>query len=80
LPDLILIDGGKGQYSSAKEVLDELGLHDLPMIAIAKGKLRNSGDETFFFNGKSFKFEKNDQLYSLCKDLETKRIDLQSPP
>ena len=29
LPDLILIDGGKGQYSSAKEVLDELGLHDL---------------------------------------------------
>jgi excinuclease ABC subunit C len=60
LPDLILIDGGKGQYSSAKEVLDELGLHDLPMIAIAKGKMRNSGDETFFYNGRSFKFEKND--------------------
>ena len=38
LPDLILIDGGKGQYSSAKEVLDEFGLHDLTMIAIAKGK------------------------------------------
>ena len=60
LPDLILIDGGKGQYSSAKEVLDEFGLHDLPMIAIAKGKIRNSGDETFFYEGKSFKFEKND--------------------
>jgi len=60
LPDLILIDGGKGQYSSAKEILDEFGLHDLPMIAIAKGKLRNSGDETFFYNGKSYKFEKND--------------------
>jgi len=60
LPDLILIDGGKGQYSSAKEVLDEFGLHDLPMIAIAKGKLRNSGDETFFYKGASFKFEKND--------------------
>ena len=60
LPDLILIDGGKGQYSSAKEVLDEFGLYDLPMIAIAKGKMRNSGDETFFYNGKSFKFEKND--------------------
>ena len=59
-PDLILIDGGKGQYSSAKEVLDEFGLHDLPMIAIAKGKMRNSGDETFFYKGKSFKFEKND--------------------
>ena len=60
LPDLVLIDGGKGQYSSAKEVLDELGLYDLPMIAIAKGKMRNSGDETFFYNGKSYKFEKND--------------------
>ncbi|MDA7714622.1 excinuclease ABC subunit UvrC [Candidatus Pelagibacter sp.] len=60
LPDLILIDGGKGQYSSAKEVLDEFGLYDLPMIAIAKGKLRNSGDETFFYKGKSFKFDKND--------------------
>ena len=60
LPDLILIDGGKGQYSSAKEVLNELGLYDLPMIAIAKGKMRNSGDETFFYNGKSYKFEKND--------------------
>ena len=60
LPDLILIDGGKGQYSSAKEVLDEFGLQDLPMIAIAKGKLRNSGDETFFYKEKSFKFDKND--------------------
>jgi len=60
LPDLILIDGGKGQYSSAKEVLDEFGLYDLPMIAIAKGRLRNSGDETFFYKGKSFKFDKND--------------------
>jgi len=60
LPDLILIDGGKGQYSVAKEVLNEFGLHDLPMIAIAKGKERNSGNETFFYNGKSYKFERND--------------------
>jgi len=60
LPDLILIDGGKGQYSVAKEVLNEFGLYDLPMIAIAKGKLRNRGNETFFYNGKIFKFEKND--------------------
>jgi len=60
LPDLLLIDGGKGQYSAAKFVLSEFGLHDLPMIAIAKGKFRNSGNETFFHNGKTFKFEKND--------------------
>jgi excinuclease ABC subunit C len=60
LPDLILVDGGKGQYSSAKEVLNSLGLHDLPIIAIAKGKMRNSGNETFFYNGKGYKFDRND--------------------
>ena len=48
LPDLILVDGGKGQYSAARDSLNELGLHDLPVIAIAKGKFRNSGDESFF--------------------------------
>ena len=59
-PDLVLIDGGKGQYSSARETLNELGLYDIPVVAIAKGKFRNSGNETFFHNGKEFKFEKND--------------------
>ena len=60
MPDLVIVDGGKGQYSVARETLNELGLHDIPMIAIAKGKFRNSGNETFFHNGKEFKFEKND--------------------
>ncbi len=59
-PDLIMVDGGKGQYSVARETLNELGLHDLPIIAIAKGKFRNLGNETFFHNGKEFKFTKND--------------------
>ena len=59
-PDLVLIDGGKGQYSSARSSLNELGLHDIPVIAIAKGKMRNSGNEVFFHNGKELKFEKND--------------------
>ncbi len=59
-PDLILIDGGKGQYSTARNTMNELGLHDIPIVAIAKGKLRNSGNETFFYNEKEYKFEKND--------------------
>ena len=59
-PDLVLIDGGKGQYSVARETMNELGLHEIPIVAIAKGKMRNSGNETFFHNGKEFKFEKND--------------------
>ena len=59
-PDLIFVDGGKGQYSVARETLNELGLHDIPLIAIAKGRFRNSGNETFFHNGKEYKFLKND--------------------
>jgi len=59
-PDLVLIVGGKGQYSVAREAMNELGLHEIPIVAIAKGKMRNSGNETFFHNGREFKFEKND--------------------
>ena len=59
-PDLVLIDGGKGQYSSARETLNELQLNDIPVVAIAKGKFRNSGNETFFHNGKDYKFSRND--------------------
>ncbi|HYM84774.1 MAG TPA: helix-hairpin-helix domain-containing protein, partial [Candidatus Dormibacteraeota bacterium] len=36
MPDLVIVDGGKGQVSAAKEVLDELGLHDLPVAGLAK--------------------------------------------
>ena len=60
LPDLILIDGGKGQYSVSRETLNDLGLHELPIIAIAKGKNRNAGEETFFHQNKAIKFKKND--------------------
>ena len=60
LPDLVLIDGGKGQYSVSRETLNDLGLHEIPVIAIAKGKNRNAGDETFFHDSKIFKFKKND--------------------
>ncbi len=60
LPDLILVDGGKGQYSVSRETLNDLGLHELPIIAIAKGKNRNAGEETFFYENKIFKFQKND--------------------
>jgi len=62
LPDLVMIDGGKGQYSVSRDLLNELGLHDMPIIAIAKGKNRNAGEETIYHENKEFKFEKNDSL------------------
>jgi len=62
VPDLLIIDGGKGQYSTVRKKLDQLGFHDLQIIAIAKGKNRNEGNETFFYNNKEFKLSKNDSL------------------
>lgn len=47
-PDLILVDGGKGHLSVAKEVMNELGLETIKLIGIAKGPDRNAGREKFF--------------------------------
>ena len=62
LPELIIVDGGKGQYSTSREVLNELGLHDLPIIAVAKGKNRNAGEEKMYYQNKEFELAKNDPL------------------
>ena len=62
LPDLIMIDGGKGQYSVSREVLNELGLHDLPILAVAKGKRRNAGEEKIYYKNKEHILQKNDPL------------------
>jgi excinuclease ABC subunit C len=51
-PDLVLIDGGLGQLNAARDTLDELGLRDLAVIAIAKGPERDAGRESFFMAGR----------------------------
>lgn len=50
-PDLVLIDGGKGQLSAVTGVLEEIGILDrITLVAIAKGPERNAGRETFYMN------------------------------
>jgi excinuclease ABC subunit C len=51
-PDLVLIDGGEGQLAVAQQVLADLGIADLPLVAIAKGPDRDAGRERFFVPGK----------------------------
>jgi excinuclease ABC subunit C len=51
-PDLILIDGGKGQLAAALKVLEELGIAKLPVAAVAKGRDRDAGRETIHLPGR----------------------------
>ncbi len=50
LPDLVLIDGGRGQSDRARKALAGLGLDQLPVVGIAKGPARRSGHETWVMN------------------------------
>jgi len=52
-PDLVLIDGGAGQLSVAEGVFAELGISDVALAGIAKGKDRNAGRERFFLPGRA---------------------------
>jgi excinuclease ABC subunit C len=50
-PDLLLIDGGKGQLSAVVETLECAGIHDVPVVAISKGPDRNAGREVMHMPG-----------------------------
>ena len=51
-PDLVLIDGGRGQLAVATEALAGLGITDVALIGVAKGPDRDAGRETFFITGR----------------------------
>lgn len=60
LPDLVIVDGGQGQFNAAREVLQDLGLHTMKLVAIAKGPDRNAGREQFFTQDRHFTLPPND--------------------
>lgn len=64
-PDLIVIDGGKGHYNTARKILNNLGLFNLTIIAIAKGEKRNQGNENFYLNNQKIKIKNNVLLFFL---------------
>ncbi len=50
-PDLVLVDGGAGQVSASNEILNELGIEDVPLVGVAKGTDRDAGKEEFYKPG-----------------------------
>ena len=68
IPDLIIIDGGRGHLNTVKKVLENLKINDIDIIAISKGINRNNGDETIHTNEKSINFDKRSQNLFFFKD------------
>ncbi|RYH02001.1 excinuclease ABC subunit UvrC [Salipiger sp. IMCC34102] len=52
-PDLLLIDGGAGQVSAVREIMEDLGVGDIAMVGVAKGIDRDAGKEEFHRTGKT---------------------------
>ena len=60
-PDLIVIDGGKGHLKKINKIMHDLNLNNVFVLAIAKGKDRNSGNEKFFYSdNKELNLDSND--------------------
>lgn len=55
VPDLVIIDGGKGQLNRARQVLESLGLDAIPLMGVAKGPARRAGHETFILGEREVK-------------------------
>ncbi|MES2547803.1 MAG: excinuclease ABC subunit UvrC [Pseudomonadota bacterium] len=70
-PDLIFIDGGKGQLGVAIEVMQEVGLEDILLVGIAKGEERRPGLETMIFSdtGEMLNLEKDNQGLHLLQQI-----------
>ena len=62
MPDLILIDGGKGQVNTVKDVLSKKKLTQIDLMGIAKGKNRNSYNEKIYYNDNLFQLEQNNKI------------------
>lgn len=56
MPDILLVDGGKGQLNMAREVLQELAVVDLVLLGVAKGVTRKPGLETLYLNDAEHEF------------------------
>jgi excinuclease ABC subunit C len=70
-PDLIFIDGGKGQLSVAVEVMAEVGMEDILLVGIAKGEERRPGLETMIFSdtGEMLNLEKDNKGLHLLQQI-----------
>ena len=79
-PDLLLIDGGKGQLSAVCEVMEEMGVHDVPVVGVVEGTAPGTpgARPSTFPAGASSRSRRTRLCCSISSGCATKRIDLQS--
>ena len=73
-PDLVIIDGGRGQLNAALQTLTDVGATDVPLLSIAKGPDRNAGRETFHMpERESFRLQPRDPVLYFVQRLRDER-------
>ncbi|GAA6133428.1 excinuclease ABC subunit UvrC [Oceaniserpentilla sp. 4NH20-0058] len=68
-PDILLVDGGKGQLNIALNVLSDLSINDIPVLGVSKGVTRKAGMEILIFQGKEFTLNLNSPALHLIQQI-----------
>src|SRR5260370_10413268 len=82
-PDLVIIDGGRGQLNAVREIFESLGLTQVSLLAVAKGPDRDAGRETLFMpDREAIKLEPRDPVLYFIQRLrdEAHRFVIRSAP
>ena len=69
MPDIIIIDGGRGQYNSVLNILDKFKLKTIKLLAVSKGSDRNVGREIIHLKNKNINLKPNDPLLHFIQRL-----------
>tara|TARA_Y100001970_G_scaffold49915_1_gene63199 strand:+ start:3589 stop:5475 length:1887 start_codon:yes stop_codon:yes gene_type:complete len=69
IPNIIIIDGGRGQFNSASKILKKYKLDDIDLLSVSKGPERNAGREIIHLENKNFNLKPNDHLLNFIQRL-----------
>ena len=69
IPDVIIIDGGRGQYNSVLKILKNYKLENIDLLSVSKGPERNAGREIIHLENKNINLKPNDSLFNFIQRL-----------
>ena len=69
IPDIVIIDGGRGQYNSVLKILNKFNLNQIKLLSVSKGPKRNAGREIIHLENKNINLKPNDSLLHFIQRL-----------